>query len=240
MNKKLIRYFLVIVPLLFLFPFLVLLILNNSIKYGIGSINSWVGFYGSYFGAIISGFVVFLGIFTQQFLREKEETIKEKDFIKFITNYYFKTIKDTLLDSLEILKNQTDPISYIPICELFYDSSYFEKISKSKIKNEYKYFVLNILSKISLLNFLLNENIRAHREYTIVVTNKNIDKRLIEVVTNKELDTNVGDNIESIFKECLYSTLENDRKEYINLSKEVIEEIDSLMLKESQMLKVYC
>jgi len=117
-NKK-IYYFCII--LLFLIPIVVNQLMSFNIAKVYGDTNSWIGFFGSYIGSIVSGLITFVGVLlTIKFTREESRREKLPEKINNI---------EECLDYIEDKLNEIEILTRVDMEEALCKRS-FERTTK--------------------------------------------------------------------------------------------------------------
>lgn len=100
-----VKYLIVIVLSLFTVPIFINLIMNYKTKFEVAGSNDWIGFYGSYIGAIIGGLVAFGVAHIQIRHQNEKDRLQER-----LNNRSFITIEEKHgvkvdLSNLKVIKN---------------------------------------------------------------------------------------------------------------------------------------
>lgn len=211
-------------------PLIVILILRDPSKIGIGTVNSWIGFYGSYFGAVLSGIVTLVIIRIHLGNETNKKNKEDSEFLRTLSNSYFKTIKFILEKAIEKISKED---LYIPKVNLFYDEILFAKLLSLKLEYSKKYEFIYVFYNIkSLVDLQQNNDIMRNQQNYLMVS-KNID--IINTKILADALKSAPDKVEKILKTVkeiieneVYPTLKGEVDSFKSFAANTIEQIDKI------------
>lgn len=237
-SKEIISIVILVIVLAIIFPFIALLILHNPSSVGIGELDSWINFYGSYFGAILSGIItlliikITLGIEKSKIYRENE------GFKKFFIDEYIPFTLVQVNSAIEIINRDIkDEVVYIPYHELIIEPNYYENVSKLDINFSDKYELLSILHDIKSLNYLVRKSEESRSMQNSIMLNKNIDIiRTKALIISQSKDDDFKSfqelsNIDKLYEEAIYPEIKSDAVKYLQFADSLINRTNIIMKK---------
>lgn len=223
------------------FPIITLIIMNLPGESS-GSSDSWIGYFGSYFGAILSGIVTLLIIKISIYLDQKKSSSEKENFKIFFIKDYLPFIVIQVKSALEIINRQIhDAVIYIPYHELMIESSYYHNISALDLSFKDKFEFLSILHDIKALNYLVKKSEEARSVQNITMLNKNIEiiqtKTIINSLVKNESERDFSElnRIERMYETLIYPEIKSDSLKYVETAGELLVKIEALVSKTKEL-----